>query len=373
MLADDGLRALGASGVVGLCSWTLGRHAAPIVEANDAFISILGYDRASYDAAAPLDWRSLTPNESAARLEERFAELIDLGAHGPREQELTTRSGERAAVLVTSAMVDAATGSAVSICVDLRDQIRARIDADGASQAKSRFLGVMNHELRTPLNSIVGQTELILDGAYGAVTESQRTALARLARAGNQLRSLVDDVLSFTRLETGAAQYVMNDIVLADALAAVAAAIRSQADAKSIAVELRPPAESLRVRADADKLREVLSGLLANAVKFTPTGGIIVLETTRRAAVSEYVFVRVSDTGSGIARARQEAIFEPFTQKDEGRARTSTGLGLGLTISRDLARGMGGDLRVRSTEGGGSTFTLSLRCSNQQADAVQPE
>ena len=373
MLTDAHVRALCASGVVGLCSWTLGRTSAPITEADDAFLAILGYDRATYQHAAPLDWRALTPTESAARLEERFAELIDIGAHGPREQQIVTRNGEHASVLVASCIVDAATGAAVSICFDLGEQMRARVDAEGASQAKSRFLAVMNHELRTPLNSIIGQTELILDGAYGSLTDPQRTALARLARAGNQLRSLVDDVLSFTRLETGAAQYVMTDVGLADALTAVASAAQSQASAKSITIEVRPPAESLRVRADADKLRDVLAGLLANAVKFTPSGGTITLETTQRTAVAEYVFVRVTDTGSGIARARQEAIFEPFTQQDEGRTRTATGLGLGLTISRDLARGMGGDLRVRSTEGGGSTFTLSLRCAKPAADATHPE
>ena len=370
---DAGVRALAASGVVGLCSWTLGRRSAPIVEADDAFLAILGYDRALHGPPPQLDWRTLTPSESEARLEERFAELIVAGAHGPREQELIAHSGNRVSVLVTSAMVDVSSGSAVSMLIDLSDQMRARVDAEGASQAKSRFLAVMNHELRTPLNSIVGQTELILDGAYGGVTEAQRGALARLARAGNQLRSLVDEVLSFTRLETGAVEYTVSDVALGDALTAVAGVTRAQADAKSIVVELHPPADALRVRADPDKLKEVLTGLLANAVKFTPSGGRITLETTQRAAVSDYVFVRVTDTGSGIARARQEAIFEPFTQKDEGRARTATGLGLGLTISRDLARGMGGDLRVRSTEGGGSTFTLSLRCAESPAEDNQPE
>src|SRR5471030_773980 len=103
MSFDAGLRAIGASGVVGLCAWTLGRDAAPITEADDAFVALLGYDRESFLNASPLDWRRLTPSDSASRLEERFAELAEVGAHGPREQELITRNGGRVPVLVSSA------------------------------------------------------------------------------------------------------------------------------------------------------------------------------------------------------------------------------------------------------------------------------
>jgi signal transduction histidine kinase len=363
MSFDAGLRAIAGSGVVGLCNWTLDSGGAPITDADDVFIAMLGYDREGFARDGPFDWRQLTPPESMSALDERLAELLETGAHAPCAQEIVSRTGHRVAMLVTSAITNAATGAATSICLDLSDQVRARADAERASNAKSRFLAVMTHELRTPLNTIIGQTELVSDGTYGAVTEQQRAALARLRRAGSQLRALVDEVLTFSRLETGVVQYEMCDIVLVDALTAVAPDIRAQAEAKDIAFEVNPPDAALCVRADNAKLYDVLLALLSNAVKFTPSGGRVTLDTAVRDSASEYVFVRVSDTGSGIARERQKAIFEPFTQMDEGKARAATGLGLGLTISRDLAAGMGGNLRVRSTqgEGGGSTFTLSLR------------
>jgi signal transduction histidine kinase len=358
---ESGLRALAASGAVGLCAWTFDRDGARITEADDAFLALVGHTRATFTHAAALDWRALTPPDWMPRVEERFAALLDAGGHGPREQELLTRTGDRVPVLVTSVIVDRASGTAMSLCVDLTEQVRARVDAERANQAKSRFLAVMTHELRTPLNTIVGQTELMADGAYGAISDPQRGALARLRGAGRQLRGLIDDVLTFSRLETGVEQYVVTEVVLSEALANVAPAVEGQVAAKAISFALHRPQPTLRVYADHAKLDQVLLALLSNAVKFTPSGGQITLDTAERPNVHDYVFVRVSDTGSGVARARQEAIFEPFTQMDEGTTRRATGLGLGLTISRDLARGMGGDLRVRSTEGGGSTFTLSLR------------
>jgi signal transduction histidine kinase len=355
------LLALAASGSVGLCSWTMGREHALITSADDTFLSLIGHTRESFAEAGTLDWRALTPAEWIPALEEMFAALLGSGSHSPREQEILSRNGDRVPVVVSSAMVDIATGAAVSVCIDLTVQVRARMDAERASQAKSRFLGVMSHELRTPLNTILGQTELIRDGAYGVPNDAQREALARLRGAGMKLRGLVEEVLLFSRLETGVEPFAVGDVSLAEALAASAAAVEPRVAAKTIVFELQPPPESCIVQADAEKLRLVLLALLSNAITITPTGGRITLNTAERAEISDYVFVRVSDTGSGVARERQEAIFEPFIQTDEGRTRTASGLGLGLAISRDLARGMGGDLRVRSTDGGGATFTLSLR------------
>ncbi len=360
---DAGLRAIGASGVVGLCNWTFAGDSAVITAADDTFIAMLGHDRESFAREGPFDWRRLIPPDSLTSFDERLAELVEMGAHGPHAQDIVSRTGHRIPLLVTSALTDATARTATSICLDVSDQVRARADAERASVAKSRFLGVMTHELRTPLNTIIGQLELVTDGTYGDLTEQQRTALARVKRASAQLRALVDEVLTFSRLETGVVHYDMQHVVLADALLRVSSEVGAQAEAKGITFQLLPPTADMCVRADEAKLHDVLLALLSNALKFTPTGGHVTLDTAVRAAASDYVFVRVSDTGSGIARERYTAIFEPFTQTDEGRARSATGLGLGLTISRDLAAGMGGDLRVRSTlgDGAGSTFTLSLR------------
>jgi signal transduction histidine kinase len=358
---DAGLRALASSGTVGLCEWRLSDGTASIIDADDAFLSLIGHTRASFAAEPDLDWRRLTPPEGQARLAERLRTLSETGSHGPREQDVIRHDGDRVPVLVTSALIDGGNGSAISLCVSLAEQVRARVDADRAHQSQSRFLSVMTHELRTPLNTIVGQAELLADGTYGSVTEKQHEALMRLRRASQQLRALVDDVLTYSRIETGTVEYEVDSMCLDDSLSAVSAAIRSQAAAKRITLEVEEVPSTLCVYAHAEKVQQVLLALLSNAVKFTPSGGRVAIDIPLRDEVEDFVFVRVTDTGSGVARARQDAIFEPFMQMDEGRARTATGLGLGLTIARDLARGMGGDIRVRSAEGGGSTFTLSLR------------
>jgi signal transduction histidine kinase len=229
--------------------------------------------------------------------------------------------------------------------------------AEGASRAKSDFLAVMSHELRTPLNAISGYTELLSMGIYGDVTDAQQEALARVARSQRHLLSLIDDVLGFARLESGQTRFDITDVALVDTLSGVETIAGVQAQARGITLELVPCPPSLLVRADADKLRQVLLNLVTNAIKFTPSGGRI--RVSFEGAERE-VHVRVADTGPGIAPERMDAIFEPFVQGDRALNRPSEGVGLGLAISRDLARGMGGTLSVASTLGEGAVFTLTL-------------
>ena len=245
----------------------------------------------------------------------------------------------------------------------LEDAIAA---AEAASRAKSDFLAVMSHELRTPLNAISGYTELLSMGIYGDVTDAQQDALARVARSQRHLLSLIDDVLGFARLESGQAQFRIADVALVDTFAGVETIVGVQAQARDITLELAPCPDTLIVRADADKLRQVVLNLVTNAIKFTPPGGRI--RVTCEEAGHE-VHVRVTDTGPGIAPDRMEAIFEPFVQGDRALNRPSEGVGLGLTISRDLARGMGGQLSVASTLGDGAVFTLTLPRAGASAAA----
>jgi len=135
--------------------------------------------------------------------------------------------------------------------------------------------------------------------------------------------------------------------------------IQPQFDAKGVRYEVHLPTDPVMVRADRDKVTQILINLLANAVKFTPPGGSVTLDVAQRAGVSA-MFIRVTDTGVGIPRDKQARIFEPFVQVHTGPTRTAEGAGLGLAISYDLAKAMGGDLRVRSEEGKGARFTVSL-------------
>ena len=241
----------------------------------------------------------------------------------------------------------------------------ARAAAEAANQAKGAFLANMSHELRTPLNAIAGYAQLLDLGLHGPVTAEQRHALGRVQRAQEHLLGLITDILNYARIESGRLEYDVGPLDVGAVLADVGPMLAPQMAARSIVFTVEPPADPslLFVWADRDKLRQVLLNLLSNAVKFTEPGGRVTVTATTRdlGHGPPLAFVRVTDTGRGIPRDKQEAIFEPFVQVGKRFAGESAGTGLGLTISRDLMRGMGGELRVRSVEGVGSTFTIALR------------
>ena len=236
----------------------------------------------------------------------------------------------------------------------------AKAQVDEANRAKSAFLATMSHELRTPLNAIAGHVQLLAMGLHGPISEAQKAALERIDRSQRHLLRLINDVLNLARIEARGLEFNLTDLAIADVIADLAPLIEPQLAAKSLRYDVRLPTTAVTVRADREKLQQILLNLLSNAVKFTDAGGAVTIDVAERAGAEGLVFVRVSDTGKGIPADRIERIFEPFVQVDVTGIRTAEGVGLGLSISRELARGMGGDLRARSTFGKGSTFTLTL-------------
>ncbi len=245
----------------------------------------------------------------------------------------------------------------------------ARADAERANRAKAQFLAAMSHELRTPLNAIAGYAELMEMGIRGPVTAEQREDLARVRRAGQHLQSLINDILNHARLEAGTVRYDLQTVLLDEVVADVEALVSPQLRARALTFShdgcaTDTPERPHAVRADGEKVRQVLLNLMTNAIKFTAPGGRIELACAiDRGADGRptVVRLRVSDTGRGIASGALTQIFEPFVQVDRHRTHESQqGVGLGLAISRDLARGMGGDLTAESTPGVGSAFTLTL-------------
>jgi PAS domain S-box-containing protein len=232
---------------------------------------------------------------------------------------------------------------------------RARDEAEAANRAKSDFLAVMSHELRTPLNAIGGYAELVELGVRGPVNEAQRQDLHRIQQSQRHLLRLINEVLSYARMEAGAVTYEMADVNVAEDVGAAEAMVLPQASARGITVEKSVCPPDLVGRVDAERLQQILLNLLTNAVKFTPSGGRIGI---RVEPVGADIAIRVWDTGVGIAPEKLQTAFEPFVQVGRGLNNPMDGVGLGLAISRDLARGMGGDLIAESTVGAGSTFTL---------------
>ena len=233
----------------------------------------------------------------------------------------------------------------------------ARRDAEAASRAKSEFLAVMSHELRTPLNAIGGYAELMELGIRGPITAEQRSDLARIQQSQRHLLGLINGVLNYARVEAGAVHYALADVQVEEALSACEALVAPQLRSRDLALDRQPCDAKLIVRADPEKLQQILLNLLSNAVKFTEPGGKVAI---RCGGTADGVRITVTDTGIGIAEDQLARVFEPFVQVDAKLTRTREGTGLGLAISRDLARGMGGDITATSEPGVGSTFTLEL-------------
>jgi len=238
-----------------------------------------------------------------------------------------------------------------------RESELARHEAEAASRAKGQFLAVMSHELRTPLNAILGYSELVEMGVHGAVSDAQREAMGRIRRSGQHLLSLVNNVLNLERSEANSLETEFATLHVAQLFEDASTLTRPQAEAKGITLSVETAPAGLSVLGERDKASQVLVNLLSNAVKFTPSGGRIDLGYE---ASGDAVTVRVSDSGVGIPADSLNRIFEPFVQLDSGLTRRAEGAGLGLAISRRLARLMGGDLTVESAVGKGSTFLFTL-------------
>ena len=240
----------------------------------------------------------------------------------------------------------------------LRAAQEARTAAEEANRMKSEFLSTMSHELRTPLNAIAGYVDLLDLGIRGPITEPQRDDLVRIRKAQRHLLGLINDVLNFARIEAGRLEIKNEPVRVADVIVDLESYIAPQLAEKNLRYVCESDAPDLCALGDADRIAQILLNLVSNAVKFTEAGGRISVQAR---AQGELVEIDIADTGRGIPEDQLTTIFEPFFQVNRKRMETSQqGVGLGLSISRDLARTMNGDLMVRSREGAGSTFTLRL-------------
>jgi signal transduction histidine kinase len=262
----------------------------------------------------------------------------------PADVSLAGEVAQRAAVAVDNARL-------------YRQSEIARHEAEAASRAKGQFLAVMSHELRTPLNAILGYSELVEMGVHGPVSDAQREAMGRIRRSGQHLLALVNNVLNLERSEVNGVETEFATLSVTQLFDDASTLTRPQAEAKGIVLSVHAPPPELAVLGEREKAGQVVVNLLSNAVKFTPAGGRIDLgyEVAR-----DTITLRVSDSGPGIPADALNRIFEPFVQLDNGLTRRAEGAGLGLAISRRLARLMGGDLTVESEVGRGSRFSFTL-------------
>lgn len=356
-----------------------------IVYANSAFRRLVGIaDGDSLGAPIATQFTGIEARPLSGILDRAFRDGVSL------LDERIDASSERASGWLCSVWpVIAASGKVEALgiqiresitpdtAVDLQRQVTEQIllgalrergfaeDAEAANQAKTAFLGVMSHELRAPLSAIGGYIELLDMGLRGPVTESQRADFARVKANQQHLALLITEVLNFARVGSAGMSLAVSDVNGCNALRHAFELIEPLIAQRGLVFDGISGDSSIVARADPEKVAQILVNLLSNAIKFTPAGGHISAEG---AAVDHTVTLSVSDTGLGIAREKLEAIFEPFIQLKEGLTDREGGVGLGLAISRDLARAMKGDLTVESTEGKGTRFTLSLpRASEHEA------
>jgi PAS domain S-box-containing protein len=237
------------------------------------------------------------------------------------------------------------------------EDARRVAEMETANRTKTEFLATMSHELRTPLNAIAGYVDLLSMGVRGPVTEQQREDLERIRRSQQHLLAIINDLLNFSRVEAGRVTYEIGSIEVGPIIDAVMAMVQPQVGAKGLTLTTSSCASVSTVLADEAKLQQILLNLLSNAVKFTGPAGRIEITCSQ---VHQRVQISVADNGPGIPEAAQESVFEPFVQLGRSLSSSHEGAGLGLAISRDLARAMGGDLTLESVEGRGATFTVSL-------------
>jgi len=232
----------------------------------------------------------------------------------------------------------------------------ARAEAERANNSKTDFLAVMSHELRTPLTAIMGYEELLSDGITGPVTELQRQQLGRINASARHLLGLIDEILTFARVDIGRERVRYESMSCNHTLADAAALVEPMAAAKNIDFIVELLDEDQAIQTDGTKLRQMLVNLLSNGIKFTERGEVRVGLSVRSGTLE----VSIADTGVGIPAENIEEVFEPFWQAEQTATRKTGGTGLGLSVTRKLARLLGGDVTVASKVGVGTTFLLAL-------------
>ncbi|HUR80420.1 MAG TPA: HAMP domain-containing sensor histidine kinase [Thermoanaerobaculia bacterium] len=330
-----------------------------IIDINTTLASLLGYTRAELRG-----WHLQKILPPGGRIFYQTHVFPMLRMHAIVEElylPLSTRDGQSIPMLM-NAIRRERDRAFVSDCVFVRmiqrneyesQLLQARRLAEQASAAKEKFLSMVSHDLRTPLTAITGNVALVAAGVHGPVTEEQRDALQRVRNAATELLHMLEDILGFAQLESGRVPVRPKDVNVRDAVARAEVLVRVLMEESGLIFEV--DCDGAMVHADPDRLQQVLLNLLSNAIKFTPGGGRVCV---RCAIDGERALIRVEDNGIGIPADQLQRIFEPFVQLDtEKRER---GVGLGLAISRELARAMGGELTAESTPGSGAAFILEL-------------
>jgi PAS domain S-box-containing protein len=336
------------------------------VRVNQTELDWLGYTR---NELLGHSFVALIAPESQASFLESFLAFKQHGQVQDLEFDVIRKDGSRLPILFSATALYDETGTYVmsrSTTVDIsrRKEAEAALrlanaELARAARTKDEFLANMSHELRTPLNAILAFSESLLETTYGPLSPRQQGAVTHVINSGRHLLALINDILDLSKVEAGRLELQREHVALADVCQASMLFVKEQALKKQLRLTLNLNGLDLVIMADPLRLKQILVNLLANAVKFTPAKGSVILEV-RADLEAEIVQFVVEDTGIGIAAADIPRLFKPFSQLDSSLSRQFAGTGLGLALVYRLAEMHGGSCSVASEPGVGSRFTISL-------------
>ncbi len=360
---EEYYRTLIKESLIGL---VLSRFDGTLIEVNPAYAQMLGY---SEEEVLKLNFWGFTPKKYSSFDEGQFRKLEVTGRYGPYEKEYIHKRGYLVPVMLSGLIIDHKGERLIWTNVaDITDQKKAETAlrqakesaeqakkvAEMANRAKSTFLANMSHELRTPLNAIIGYADILKEDAEDMNYQDMIPDLDKIQTAGKHLLEIISDVLDISRIEAEKIDLNLNEFDVAELVKEVIIVIELMLENNEL--EVNCSLDIGKMYADATKVKQILQNLLSNAAKFTRNGKII-LNAIRHA---DNLIFEVTDSGIGISQEQLQDIFKAFTQVDNSTTRKYGGTGLGLTISEQFCRIMGGQITVRSELGKGSTFTVQI-------------
>lgn len=300
----------------------------------------------------------------AGESEERVISFVKgVSGSGSEEKEIQLKSKSdqtQKTVRASNAVIESEGGQTLGMVSVLSDITRQR----ELNDLKSKFVASVSHELRTPLSTIQETIGLLLDQSLGTLSKDQEKVLSIAQKENRRLTRLIQDLLDLSQLEAGQMRLNPQTFVLSELVRHVMATFEFWGKNKQISLEAKLPPEPIQIEADQDRINQVLTNLMGNACKFTPSGGRICIEMKkierRDMGVPDWIEISVEDTGHGVPEKERQRIFDKFVQLDHAQAESAKGTGLGLTITKEIVELHGGTIRVDGEEGKGSRFIVQL-------------